>query len=476
MRMILSSRDEKLLSLIELIEREKFQTFNQIEKALEINPRTLNSLIKYGNEIFSPGEIYRSKEGIILIHSSETITVKYYYQKILENSLEFNIIESVFFDQYTISKLANKLFISESTLRRLIDKLNVELTKIEMKIDTKIVALNGNEKNICNLIINLLLEKYSDCTFLFDGYRVSFVESIIKKVFKQRNIGLNYPDFYRVKVWLLVVFHRANQTRRQTHGVRLRDSILVKLLSIEALKRTLYFPLKNNPYINALDFLFSEQMIFEYEELEKKIKYDPLLKEKKERFDRIIHYIEEYFNIVITDHREKLLVDLCNAASIHFGPPFILYDKYKMFSEEVMKYNKTFFIEIKKVFMSQFPNEPAYVIDTYLYMIITHWPQLLLSLNKTISPIRLSLVFDSDIEHMEMIENLIGILFPRRFMIKIVSHFTSLKELKNIIDTQLVVTNICDLNLPRKDIIVTSLYPSENELEKLRDYYENDAD
>ncbi|MGJ0996293.1 hypothetical protein ACR76W_11890 [Enterococcus casseliflavus] len=97
MRMILSSRDEKLLSLIELIEREKFQTFNQIEKALEINPRTLNSLIKYGNEIFSPGEIYRSKEGIILIHSSETITVKYYYQKILENSLEFNIIESVFF-------------------------------------------------------------------------------------------------------------------------------------------------------------------------------------------------------------------------------------------------------------------------------------------------------------------------------------------------------------------------------------------
>lgn len=146
-----------------------------------------------------------------------------------------------------------------------------------------------------------------------------------------------------------------------------------------------------------------------------------------------------------------------------------------MFSEEVMKYNKTFFIEIKKVFMSQFPNEPAYVIDTYLYMIITHWPQLLLSLNKTISPIRLSLVFDSDIEHMEMIENLIGILFPRRFMIKIVSHFTSLKELKNIIDKQLVVTNICDLNLPRKDIIVTSLYPSENELEKLRDYYENDA-
>ncbi|MGF2172358.1 hypothetical protein ACQUEW_12285 [Enterococcus casseliflavus] len=76
-----------------------------------------------------------------------------------------------------------------------------------------------------------------------------------------------------------------------------------------------------SPYINALDFLFSEQMIFEYEELEKKIKYDPLLKEKKERFDRIIHYIEEYFNIVITDNREKLLVDLCNAANIHFGPP-----------------------------------------------------------------------------------------------------------------------------------------------------------
>ncbi|MGF2118326.1 hypothetical protein [Enterococcus casseliflavus] len=141
-----------------------------------------------------------------------------------------------------------------------------------------------------------------------------------------------------------------------------------------------------------------------------------------------------------------------------------------------MKYNKTFFIEIKKVFMSQFPNEPAYVIDTYLYMIITHWPQLLISLNKMISQIRISLVFDSDIEHMEMIGNLIEILFPRRFTIKIVSHFTRLEELKNIIDTQLVVTNICDLNIPKKDIIVISLYPSENELKMLREYYENNVD
>lgn len=476
MRNILSSRDNKLLSLIELIDGEKFQTFIQIEKTMKINPRTLNSLIKYGNEIFSPGKIYRSKAGFIELYSSESITIKYYYQKILQNSLEFNIIENIFFEEYTLSKLANKLFVSESTLRRLIDKINVELAKLEIKIYTKIIALKGNEKKICNLIIHLLLEKYSDCTFLFDSYRVSFVESIIKKIFKKRKISLNFPDFYRTKIWILVVFHRANQTKRQTHAVRMKNSILVKLLSIDALKRTLYFPLKNNPYVNALELLFFEQMVFDYEELEKKIKYDFLLREKKHRFDLIIQHIEKHFNISITDHREKLLVDLCNVANIHYGPSFILYDKFKKFSDEIMKHNETFFRAVKSIFMTQFSNEPTYVIDKYLYIIISHWPQLLLSLNNIINEIPLSLVFDSDIEHMEMIENLVGLLFPRMFSIKIVCHFKNLKELPDIIDTQLVVTNISGLNIPKKDIIITSLYPSKNELKKLMKYYENNTD
>lgn len=90
------------------------------------------------------------------------------YSYILSDSLEFKLLETVFFlESFSTESLAEKLFISASTLRRLIKTMNKKLVKYNFYISSSPYKLIGSETAIRNFIIHLFFEKYSRQITLF---------------------------------------------------------------------------------------------------------------------------------------------------------------------------------------------------------------------------------------------------------------------------------------------------------------------
>jgi len=104
-------------------------------------------------------------------------------------------------------------------------------------------------------------------------------------------------------------------------------------------------------------------------------------------------------------------------------------------------------------------------------MLITHWPDLLLSLQKNQEKLPVSLFFDSDSAHTFMIKNILELSFPNMFLFTVEQNYASLSDLENRPLHQLVITNIPNLTLPNKETICISLYPTDRELENIYHYY-----
>lgn len=475
MRKILSHRDEMLLQLINQIAEREFDSFAELQAIINIHPKTLNSLIDYGNEVFYPIRIARSSAGKISLYIPKDLSIKYCYQMILKNSIEFQIIEHIFFNVLTLKELSDNLYISDSTLRRKIRHINKELIKIGVTIDTTTMDFDGDEKQICHLIIYLLSEKYIDCMFLFNRHQERFIEKSILRIMRLRRMKISYPDLYRVKLWTLVVLYRAKSKSSPSNHIKTTysRSILERLFPVDLLRRNIGLLSMENPYIIFIEFFFFNRLSLSYKELERKCTRDQLLNQNKERFESILDLIEKEFLISADGCREQIILDLCNVSMTQINNPFILYDKYSQFVSEVSKANSQFTTRLKILFYSYFPEAEDYTINSFIYILYTHWNNLFSLLRQQAKKVSISLVFDSDTEHMYFIKNLIETVFRDLFTIKVIDNFKSLSELKNCISTSFIVTNIDNLDLPNQDIIHFSMYPTNSELENLYSVYEN---
>ncbi len=84
-------------------------------------------------------------------------------------------------------------------------------------------------------------------------------------------------------------------------------------------------------------------------------------------------------------------------------------------------------------------------------MIITHWEDFILSITYKMNRIPLALLFNSDIEHMNMLKILIEEKFPRRFDINILNSFIRTDNLNfSNLPYALILTNIENLNVDDK--------------------------
>lgn len=163
MRALLSKKEQQLLQLVELIQREKIYTYNYLETQLEINTRTLNNLIDEFNIQCAPLQICRKERGEITILRTKNYSIEYCFQKILSDSIEFDILERLFFiSSMTMEELAHATYLSPATLRRKINKMNEVLVNEGFRIELPKMKIVGDEKKICNFIIQYILEKYND--------------------------------------------------------------------------------------------------------------------------------------------------------------------------------------------------------------------------------------------------------------------------------------------------------------------------
>jgi hypothetical protein len=468
---LLPVKEQNLIKLLKLLENKTYNA-TSLQQILQINYRTLISLISHSNQLMTPIKIDKDQAGYYQLVIPQAYSIRYCYQKLLANSIEFTIIEACFFEKLSLLSLSEKLFISESTLKRTIQKMNSILKDIHVRIDTKTMRIVGEETQVCNFIISLVLEKYTDYIFLFDQNMILFVENLISEWEKEASITLQFPEYKRIKLWLLVIFFRIKQNKG-TPSSTFNDKTkrFFSVISSFIFKKKSSTLIANNLEIQLVKKLFFNYRIFNYADLTEKCKTNKDLQEKRKSFLYVITQVEQYFSISINEYKPQLLVDLCNVAIVQIGKPFVLFDEIAAFLTKLSDHNKGILTVLETIFKQNLQVMEEYELNTYLYILITHCPDLLLSLQKRQEKLPVSLVFDSDSAHISMIKNILELSFPNMFLFIVEQDYKKLSDLENRTLHQLVITNIPDLTLPNTETICISLYPTDIELERIHNYH-----
>lgn len=479
MRHILSKRHQRSLALLEKIYEERLISIKEATTFLEISTKTLRVDIASTNmEIFPIIIILNTSDGLSLEIPTD-YSFEYVYTAILSFSIEFKLIESLFMSEnHSIQSLSDKLFISTSTTRRMIVSINKNLEKESIHINLHPLKIIGDEKNVCNFIIHLITEKYKGAKSPFPRTQILVVDQIFSYISKENQLNLNYPDVERLRNWIMVCIIRI----KHNHFIFTTDHFSppfklssLKEIVLKRLFKTIFKFELTNMVIHQMFFVFfNGNYAFNNQHLDEIIETSAEKQILKAEIEKLIDRIAYKFKIEHSN-KETLLLELYNMSNLQYGQPYILCNKYHFFVQNIKEIHPIFIdiltIELE-VFFSKisFKNDP---LNSYLYMIITHWKDLYLELENRSPVLNIGLFYSTDIEHMTMVKDQIQFRFNKKFKIEILTYPIFKNFETNARDKDLIITDIPGLTQKELTVLCFPIYPKSSDWAKLHQFYED---
>lgn len=470
MRELLSTKSLRQLELLEYLYDNDWLTLDVICDKIGYSEKSIRSEIQYINQsshylLFETSQ----KFGIrLLIPDNYSRTIIYSY--VLSNSLEFKLLEIIFFvESFSNDMLAKKLFISNSTLRRMINNINKKLVKYNFSISTNSCKLIGSEAAIRNFMIHFIFEKYSDTNYPFPKTQLFFLEQLFYSVEKKSNFALNYPDIEKLKIWTIVTIIRVknghilnvSEISENNHFDTILSNKLFMTLFKTIFKLELDLSLLKQLFLIFLNGKYAEnfshlQLIIE-SNMENKLLYN--------KCKRLLDCMSEELNIKIINY-DHVLLHFFNEINLYYGNNYILFDKH----EDFIKNSNSQSIFFYKIFLNKYQN--IFGIDScsqsqvfnLCYCLIIHWKNLMYHLEEKTKPVVIGLFFNSDIEHMHFLRDYIEYLFHRQCSISIIEQ-NSISDFKEkSINYDIILTNIDGIKLKKPTLYCCSIFPTINDL------------
>lgn len=465
MRSILSTSQKRQLNIIERIYDEESISINKLSKILHVSEKTIRQDIQDLNNLIKPSQISISPILGLSLKTISEMSIESIYSLFLFNSIEFEIIEKIFFKKFlSLDTLAESLFISVSTLRRLILNINKSLHNIHFRIDPKTLDLIGNETQICNFMIHYFDEKYRDSFMIFPKIQLNVLDKLFLTFFKQEQIDINYPDLEKLRNWSMVILTRIKNGHRFSYTKEKHDKLPKKIISnllIKSLFKAVFsITLTPDVFYQTFYYFFNTNYCKTFEQLKELSAKDDEIAEFIDALNLMLESVASNLSIELTK-KEKLILDLFNADALYYGKSYILYDKNQANIESITHDYSNFYQFLKKeIAQNPFIKQKNWgrdAINTFFYMLITHWPNLAHSIENKIPVFSVAMFFNTDIEHVIMLQDRLSYYFRHRMKFTIVNSLT-ITDLKNSINQfDILLTNIFNLDMHNVRIIVLPL-------------------
>lgn len=474
MKELLSKSDFQILQLLEYLVNNSRTTFSDISQNLGISVRTTNIYLDEINSKYYPIKVTRDKHFVTIIIPSN-YSISYIYSVTLLNSTEFNLINFCFFEKKVSYKKAEEiLFISNATLKRKIKKINTFLLQYDFKIDSRTLRFTGNETSIINFFTHYIYEAYPIKKNGFKKMEYVLIQKAILAYSKKQNVELHGHDLNNATVIVLLLFYRK---KFNTHNLESLDSL--DLLSSNGLidKKITQIFFSNNYIVNVFSILkkLQQKTIFtDYSHFINESTKNSELKIAREKFVNILNDICVKFSIKHPINQDKIILDLCTNYNLNYGKPFIFFDKHHQFIQQMKKKIPELICFLTSEFYFYFKKMEEYELNSYLYLLLTHWIELTSIIEKKKNKIKISLIFDTDIEHISMLRHDISFRLYNQCIIDIppLSELEHTTYLSNNYD--LVITNISGIEVEHTKVICFSMYPSISDwIEIIELYYKN---
>lgn len=470
MKNLLSAKENRQLALLEVLIEKKQCTLSYASQRIGYTERTLSDDVKQINNYIAPSKIITKNNGLSLsipLYSSS----REIYSNFVKYSREYQLLLFLLeHEPKTLEDFADSLYLSASTVKRTISQLNVILQEYNIKIESSSIRLIGDERAISLFYTAILNETNYASNYFLDDTQITILSNLCKLAAKKLHFKLNYPDLIKLVLWTYV------RIARICHG---------HLLNEEEPAKNTAFPFDiEQPLADAFFSLFGIQLdenvmgdIFSFflhrgyarsmDDIRKIIQASPTHKTIYEQIEKTLRQIASYLGIS-TDETGDLFVDLFNILQISKVPLFELYSKNKIFNEMFREKNEFIYHAVSSAvseFFPQLSNENEY--HAIVYILLTHWPKLVDRAYETASSVRVGILFDSDVEHAQLVPDILNIDSDIKINIVILSPIPWVEYDSVLQNVDVLVTNIPEFSSVSSAVICVQEYPSEQDSENV---------
>lgn len=479
MKNILSKSQFRQLQVIELLYSNQATSIIKLSKKINTSEKTLRQDIQELNILLAPSRIDISSISGLSLQLDTKMSIESIYSLFLFKSTEFLIIEHVFFHNYQcLDSLAEELFISTSTLRRMIATINQNLETINCQIDSQVLDLVGNENQICNFMIHYFEEKYRNSSAIFPKIQLKTLNKIFLTVFNSLEVTPNYPDLEKLRLWSMVILTRIKTGHRFTFTKEQHDRLPKEVLNNSLLKQlfraTFSIQLTPDVFFQVFYFFFNNKYCQTLEQLDALAKKDRSIAELIESLYQFLESISNKLEIEL-ENKDELVLDLYNMDALYYGNSYILYNRYQAYIESITHDYSNFYHFIKKeVNQNPFIKKKKWsqdAINNFFYMLITHWPDLAHGIEKSIPVFSGALFFDTDTEHVKMLQDRLSYFFQDRLNFTILESLTLSELKKSATQYDMLLTNLFDIELKKTRVVVLPLALQTSDLKKIDEVY-----
>lgn len=481
MRHILSKQSSRFLTILEFLYYNEYSTFENLAKLSQVSIPTIHEDINKINEFIDPLYIESySQHECHLVHQDH-ISVDFIYAQILRNSIEFRLLEKIFFERHErLEEYADSLFISLSTLKRTISRINKQINKNGFKITTNPIRLVGDERLISNMMVNYFREKYLERRYPFNEVQRKVFDQFFYSLIGDETQFLNFPDMEKMRVIIFVSLIRIQNGHHYdpAYLVDLEEKydfpILENALFKQAFKSVFQIELTKQHIIEMAYPIVSDDFVFNQSELYKIGCKTPA---RKQEFDQLVNLIDTIavsLDISLeTSQRDRLIYELVNVNLSTVAETYLIYNFKHNFlmnlkSDFPFVYHFLHSHIIDNDFFSQYEEHK---IEAIIYVLITHWEELLYTIQFSYPKFKIGVWMDTDVEHINFITNIINKKQYSRFNCEAITCQTYPEALKKFDDYDLIVTNISNLQNNKHRIVSVDIYPSANDFQKLYRVY-----
>ena len=468
---LLSARDKRYLDILESLFDSDSLTLDDLAVITRSSKRTVQNDIQGLNSCVAPLEITTShKTGCSLIIPNN-YSIDYVYQLILNQSIEYQLLEAVFFLKHeSMEACSEALFISTSSLKRLIKRINQRIVPLGFKVVTAPLDLVGDEELICQLLENYLGEKYQSDEYPFTKAQLDVVDKLIELIAPHNYRVYQTMDYLKRKLLVRILRLKRNISKNICIEATVDLSYFFsecdhKRLVLE-FKNAFGFILDNESWNFLLKDFITTQILTSIEEMEEVRLSNDIIRKKISKLEKICELVSIELDIPLINKKEMLL-ELYNETEVRRKNEFFIFDRQKRFLKLFAKENPDVYAQLVNLPVLKEQIDKKKFLDV-IYTILTKWENLYHEIKKKDAEIKVGVLMDFDFNYSTFITSVLREHFNKRINFEniVIEDIGTLAAAQSKFN--FIVTNISHIDLLKIPIVCTNLYPDETDFNKIK--------
>lgn len=469
---LLSARDKRYLDILESLFDSDSLTLDDLAEITRSSKRTVQNDIQSLNGCVAPLEITTShKTGCTLI-IPDNYSIDYIYQLILNQSIEYQLLEAVFFLKHdSMEACSEALFISTSSLKRLIKKINQRIIPIGFKVSTAPLDLVGDEELICQLLENYLGEKYQSNEYPFTKSQLEVVDQLIELIAPHNYRVYQTIDYLKRKLLIRILRLKRNISK----NIEVKETVDLSHFFCEVAHKRLVLEFKNafgfmldNDSWNFLlkDFI-TTQILTSLDEMNEARLKDDMVSNKIAKLENICELVSLELDIPLIN-KDEMLLELYNETEVRRKNEFFIFNRQNRFLKLFAKENPDIYSQLVSlpVLREQLTEDNFFDV---VYTILTKWKNLYHEIKKKDVEIKVGVLMDFDFNYSTFITSVLREHFNKRVNFEniVIENIHTLATTESKFN--FIITNISHIDLLQIPIVCTNLYPDETDFNKIKE-------